>query len=381
MSSLPRFRVFSSLLCAFLALAATGWAQDRFEAPPALVAEKIPVSGLANPALKAVDDAILKLMAEKGLPAVSFSLSKGGKILHDRAFGWADAQLAQSLQPGVKFRLASMTKPVVKAAIQTLAAEGKLKLEEKVFEVLDLGQYPEAAQCDPRFKTVTLQQLLDHKGGWDRDKSGDLTTRATTISKLYAVKLDEMQPFHIIRYGLTLPMDFDPGDRYAYCNYGYIMLARVVEKRGGMPFMAYVQATVAKRAGAASFSTSASDAEDRQPGEIWYCYHPEHPAPEHPLSFRTEARDGAGCLAATTADYCRFLETYWISGMPRDDSQKLAFTFNGSHSGVTAICAQRADGINYAAVANRRGGGKTNWSKDLREAIDTALEAVAARLK
>lgn len=380
MRSLLRLPPLASLLCALLALAAQGRAQDRFEAPPALVAEKIPVSGMAHPALKAVDDAILKLMVEKGLPAVSFSLSKGGKILHDRAFGWADAALTQPLQPGVKFRVASMTKPVVKAAIQTLAAAGKLKPEEKVFEVLDLGQHPEAASCDPRFRSVTLQQLLDHKGGWDRDKSGDLTTRATTISKRYDVKLDEMQSSHIIRYGLTLPMDFDPGERYAYCNYGYIMLARVVEKRGGMPFMAYVQATMARRAGAASFSMSASDAEDRQPGEIWYCYHPEHPAPEHPLSFRTEARDGAGCLATTTADYCRFLETYWISGMPRD-GQKLAFTFNGSHSGVTAICAQRADGINYAAVANRRGGGKTNWNKDLRDAIDAALAPVAAALK
>jgi CubicO group peptidase (beta-lactamase class C family) len=353
--------------------------EDRFEDVPKLDLSTIPVSGDAHKALAAVDEAIKNVMVEKGIAALTFAVSKGGKILHDRAFGWADADLKEPLKPDVKMRVASMTKPVVSAAIQTLMTDGKLKADQLVFDVLDLGQFDEAKSCDPRFKQVTIQHLLDHKGGWDRDKSGDLTTRATKIADMFRVKLNEMEPMHIVRYGLTLPMDFDPGERYVYCNYGYIMLVRVIEKASGKKFMDYLHDTVCRESGAESFSRSATDARDRQPGEIWYCYHPEHPQKEVPLTFRTEARDGAGVLATTAADYCRFLEAYWISGKPRT-SGRASYAFSGSHPGVTAICSQRTDGINYAAIANRRGGGRSDWNGDLRAAIDAALDAVAEKL-
>jgi N-acyl-D-amino-acid deacylase len=346
---------------------------------PKLDASKIPVSGKEDSALKPVDEAIRKFMVEKGVGAATFALSRNGKVLHERVFGWADADLKVPLEPGVKMRVASMVKPVVSAAIHTLISDGKLKADDRVFEVLELSKYDEAKSCDARFKEVTIQQLLDHKGGWDRDKSGDLTTRSSKITEMFRIKLEEMEPMHIVRYGLTEPMDFDPGERYVYCNFGYIMLARVIEQKSGQKFMDYVKATVGKKAGAESFSLSASDARDRQAGESWYCYHPEYAQKEIPLSFRTEARDGAGALACTAADYCRFLEAYWISGKPRT-SGNARYSFNGSHAGVTAICAQRADGINYAVIVNRRGGGASKWNDELRTAVDAALESVKDKL-
>ena len=352
--------------------------EDCFDDIPKLEADKIPVSGKSDEALAAVDEAIRKVMVEKGLPSVTFAISKGGKILHDRAFGWADEKLKTPLQPGVKMRIASMTKPVVSAAIHTLFTDGKLMPDQRVFELLDLDQYSEAKKCDPRFKQVTIQNLLDHKGGWDRDKSGDFTF-STAIADTFKIKLNEMEPVHVVRYGLLQPMDFDPGERYAYCNYGYILLVRVIEKVSGQKFFDYLHATVCKKSGADSFSASSADARDRQPGEIWYCYHPEYPRKEVPLPFRTEARDGAGIIATTAADYCRFLETYWISGEVRDSSRK-KYSFSGSHPGVTAVCSQRSDGINYTAIANRRGKGKDDWNAALRKAIDDALEQVANKL-
>ena len=357
-------------------------AEDRFEDVKKLKAEDIPADGTTHPALAPVDEAIRQFMVERGVPAVSFAVSRNGKILHDRTFGWADASLKKPLQPGVKMRLASMTKPVVKAAILTLVADKKLKPEDLVFDVLELVQYKEAKDCDPRWKSVTIQQLLDHKGGWDRDASGDLTTRSLEMTEKFRLKPEELQPIHVVRYGLTLPLDFDPGTKESYCNYGYILLVRVIEKISGQTFSEYLQATVCKTAGAPSFSLSSSDARERQPGEIWYCYHPEYPKKEIPLPFRTEARDGAGVLASTAADYCRFMEAYWISGEPRKAGERYGYSFNGSHPGVTSVCSQRLDGLNYAAIANRRGlGGQSDWNGDLRKRIDAALEPLAAEVK
>ncbi len=355
--------------------------KDRFEAIKKLTAAEIPVSGEADAKLATLDDAIQQFMAEKGVGAVTFALGRNGKILHDRAFGWADSTLKTPLQPGVKMRVASLTKPVVKAAVLTLIDAGKLKMEDQVYTVLQLDQYKEAKVCDSRWKVVTIDQLLEHKGGWDRDqKAGDLTTHSSEMEKMFRIKTDELEPKHVVRYGLTLPLDFDPGTKESYCNFGYILLVRVIEKVSGQSFVDYLQETVCKESAAPSFSLSASDARRRQPGEIWYCYHPEYPQEQIPLSFQTEAHDGAGALACTAADYTRFLEKYWISGKPRKEGG-YRYAFDGSLPGVTAICSQRLDGINYTAIANRRDRAPSGWNDELRKRIDEALEKVAAELK
>jgi CubicO group peptidase (beta-lactamase class C family) len=337
-------------------------------------ATKIPVSGAVKASYAAVDEAVKAFMAEKGVGAVTLAISKDGKVLHDRAFGWADAELKKPLQLGVKMRLASMTKPVVKAAVETLFAKGKIKPENLIFQVLELGQYKESKGCDDRWQKITIQHLLDHKGGWDRDKSGDFTNNTTEMCDVFKMKPDELEPEHVIRYGLTQNFEWQPGEHYAYCNYGYILLVRVIEKLSGQKFIDYLHATVCKEAKASSFSLSSSDARDRQAGEIWYAYHPEYTKKTVPLGFRVEARDGAGVLACTAADYCRFLETYWISGKPRSTKDSFRFTFSGSHPGVTAICAQRGDGLSYAVICNRRGTGAADWNGDLRKVIDAALK-------
>lgn len=355
-------------------------AEDRFEDIQIKSAESIPVSGQPHPALGPVDDAVRAFMAEKGIGAATFALSKNGKILHDRAFGWADADMKTPLQPGMKMRLASMTKPVVMAAIKTLFEGGKLKPEDLIFSVLELGQYKESKGCDERWQKVTIQHLLDHKGGWDRDVSGDFTSDRA-IPTMFRVKTEDQTAEHVMRYGLTKRLDFEPGERYAYCNYGYILLVRVIEKLSGQTFIDYLQATVCAKAEAPSFSLSSTDARDRQPGEIWYCYHPEYTSKTVPLPFRTEARDGAGILACTAADYCRFLDTYSIAGDLRRGGGTYRGSFSGSHPGVCAICAQMSNGINYAIICNRREGAKSDWNGELRKAVDAVLLPLAGQLK
>jgi len=362
------------------ASATAGKAEDRFEDMPKLKAEEIPASGEEKKDLAAMDAVIRQFMVEKGIGAVTFALSKNGRLLHDRAFGWVDANLKKPLQPGVKMRVASMTKPVVMAAIKTLITDGKLKESDLVFPLLNLEQYEEAKGCDERWQKVTIQHLLEHKPGWDRDVSGDFTGLTRQMCDDFKVKLNELTPEHMVRFGLTRKFDFEPGERYAYCNYGYILLVRVIERVSGQKFMDYLKATVCKQAGVESFSLSTSDARDRQAGEIWYCYHPEHPKPEVPLVFRTDARDGAGVLACTAADYCRFLEHYSVIGNLRKQGANYRGSFSGSHPGVSAICSQRVDGINYAIICNRRGGGSTDWNSELRKLVDAELEKVASDL-
>ncbi len=371
-----------SLTCLFVAacsavvLHAGG---DRFKDVPLLTKEKIPVSGDAHSAFVPADDAIVGFMVAKGIPAVSFALSKNGVLLHSRSFGWGDAELKTPLPTGLSMRLASITKPINRAAVQTLLDEGKLKADDRVFDLLDLGKLANN-KLDPRWRDISIQHLLDHKGGWDRGKSGDFTYRSKAICEELHVPLDKMGPMHLVKWALARPLDFDPGARDVYSNFGYILLACVIEKKSGKSFLDYLRATVGKTSGMTTLMISRSDPEDRLPAEAWYCLHPEYTAREHPLSLRIESKDGSGGLACSADDYCRFLEHYYINGQPRRAGGRYSFMFFGSTSGVTSVCVQRPDGICYTAICNRRPKGSAEWNRELKDAIDSAVNAVADKL-
>ena len=99
------------------------------------------------------------------------------------------------------------------------------------------------AKFDDRWKKVTILHLLQHRGGWDRDKSFDPMFRSPTICEELKVE-PPADPDAIIRYMLRQPLDFDPGERYAYSNFGYCLLGRVIEKVSGSGYEDYVKKEV-----------------------------------------------------------------------------------------------------------------------------------------
>jgi N-acyl-D-amino-acid deacylase len=90
---------------------------------------------------------------------------------------------------------------------------------------------------------VTIRQLLHHTGGWDRNRSFDPMFGPLIIAKALGTA-PPAEPREIIRYMLGQPLDFDPGTQYAYSNFGYCVLGRVIEKVSGQSYEAYVKAQV-----------------------------------------------------------------------------------------------------------------------------------------
>jgi CubicO group peptidase (beta-lactamase class C family) len=123
----------------------------------------------------------------------------------------------------------------------------------------------------------------------------------------------------VIRYMLGRPLDFDPGTKYAYSNFGYNVLGRIIEKVSGQSYGAYVQARVLAKAGAMHLQLGRSLAADRLPDEV--VYYPFASAPSSrsvfpPLKaevpppyggFHLEAMDAHGAWLAHTIDYVRLL--------------------------------------------------------------------------
>ena len=87
---------------------------------------------------------------------------------------------------------------------------------------------------DARWGQITVRQLLFHTAGFDRNASFDPMFRSDEIAK--ATKTTPPAgPMAILRYMLAQPLDFEPGARFAYSNFGYCLLGRAIEKVSGRP--------------------------------------------------------------------------------------------------------------------------------------------------
>jgi CubicO group peptidase (beta-lactamase class C family) len=199
--------------------------------------KKIPVTGTAYADLAPFDDLMLKFMADNQVPGAALAVAKDGKLIYARGFGYADQQLGLPVPPGMRFRIASISKPITAVMILRLIELGLLKMDDHVFEYLKIAL---PANADPRLKKITIKHLLQHTAGFDRDKSFDPMFRPIIIAKDQNTK-PPAKPMDIIHYMTKQKLDFDPGERYAYSNFGYCILGRVIEKATGQSYEAAVQ--------------------------------------------------------------------------------------------------------------------------------------------
>lgn len=203
----------------------------------------IPVTGWAGPKLDAIELLVLEIMDRHGIPGASLAIAKDGKLVFAKGFGWSNPAQNQAARPDTLFAVASISKPITALAILKLIEEGKLKLDDPVLPMLAHIRPPRGARVDPRLGQITLRQLLNHSGGWDRNKSGDPINWAPQISrKLGLAGPPSSEQF--ISFMLAVPLDFAPGTREVYSNVGYIMLGKIIEKVTGQGYEAYVQKSV-----------------------------------------------------------------------------------------------------------------------------------------
>jgi CubicO group peptidase (beta-lactamase class C family) len=211
-----------------------------------------------------------EIMAEHKIPGGSLAVVKDGNLAYARGFGYADREAKTPVQPESLFRIASVSKPITAVAIMKLAEQGKLKLDDKVLDYIDAEPFlADGRKIDERWNQVTLAHCLAHTGGWDRGVSYDPMFQALRMSREMKVPLP-IEPLHIIRYQRGMPLDFDPGSRYAYSNFGYSLLGRVIEKVSGKSYEQFVQDEVFAPLGITAPRIGKSLEGERADGEVTY---------------------------------------------------------------------------------------------------------------
>jgi CubicO group peptidase (beta-lactamase class C family) len=170
-------------------------------------------------------------------------VTRNGKTVFSDAYGWADREKKTKNELNTQFRIGSMNKMFTAVSTLQLAQNGRLKLSAP------LGDYlPDYANKDVARK-VTIHQLLTHTGG-----TGDFFGPEFDKHRLELRTLED----YVKLYGQRGPK-FEPGSKWEYSNYGFLLLGVIVEKVSGQNYYDYVREHVYKPAGMASTDSLPED--------------------------------------------------------------------------------------------------------------------------
>jgi CubicO group peptidase (beta-lactamase class C family) len=301
----------TALLVAFLLLT-----PHRLPAADKTAGEKpIVVTGSASPGTAALDDTITTLMRKWKIPGGAMAVVKDGKLVFAHGYGQADRDAGTPVQPDSLFRIASISKPVTAAVILLLVEQGRLNLDAKVLDVLKPPVVAGKVQ-DERWRQITIRQLLAHTAGFDREKSFDPMFRSNEIAEAMHAR-PPADTTAIIHYMLGRPLDFAPDTRWAYSNFGYCLLGRVIEQVTRQDYADAAQNLILRPAGIKRMQIGHTRLSRRLPGEVRY-YTPGDPEcrsvfPDEKKQvpcpygeFYLEALDSHGGWIASTIDLLRF---------------------------------------------------------------------------
>jgi len=242
MPTIPRMLLRLSLVLILAALAVT----PGTGAAPAVRPED---AGMSSARLQRVHE-----LVERHVDAGSFSgavtlVARGGRVVHFEAQGLMDLASKTPMARDAIFRIMSMTKPIVGAAVLMLVEEGKIRLTDPVSKFIPelkglqvavsqpgpAAPSPQAAgaAAEPRVSTVpaareiTIRDLLTHTSGL---VSGPISAQENAK---VALKGKETLAEYVPRLA-SVPLEFQPGTRWAYsAQAGFDVLVRVVEVASG----------------------------------------------------------------------------------------------------------------------------------------------------
>jgi CubicO group peptidase (beta-lactamase class C family) len=255
------------------------------------------------PELSAFDTTMKDFMTTRKVSAASLAITYKSRLVFARGYTWSKAA-CPTTEPTSLFRIASLSKSITSAGIFKLVEENKLSLDDKVVDILPFGT-PEGQTPDPNLGKVTILDLLEHLGGWDRNKAFDPMFADKKISKALGVPMPITQA-DIITFMNGQPLQYTPGTKYAYSNYGYCLLGRVIEQKTGLSYEDYIKKFILSPLGITTMQIGHSKVKDRAPGEVIY----ESKNEAVYGAFNLENMDSHGGWLASAPDLVRFAAAF-----------------------------------------------------------------------
>ena len=376
-------------------------------------------TGAYNANLSSFDDAMKTFMQMRNIPGGTLAVTKDSRLVYARGYRW-DGYNVDAVNPTWLFRIASVTKPLTSMAIMRLVQEGALHLSDHLTTLLS-GTLP--APLDSRMNNITVLNLLQHTGGWNRDTTFDPMFYDQPIATYYGTAFPISQQ-NIMNYmTATQNLVFAPGTAMNYSNYGYLLLGRIIEKVTGVSYASYMQSHVFGPLGISRIVLGKSEFEYRHTNEVTYFTTAPNlftnvrqaGGPQNVMApygnFNIENMDSHGGWLATAVDLACFATAFDATGLypiltqasinqvfavpsigtnpdgswygcgwaVRTAGSGLNTWHNGSLTGTSTLMVRRSDGLNWVVLFNQRDDPNDPTGStygDIDPALHTAANAV-----
>jgi CubicO group peptidase (beta-lactamase class C family) len=217
----------------------------------------IPISGHAWPRLGTkVDNMVKDFMADKKLPGMTVAVSKEGRLILSKGYGWAHRQRLITMEWDTRVKIGSVTKALVTgpAGWQLMKSKGIDSDTQTLYGPrglfgdqfkLDIATGIQWFANDPNYDSskwkawyekITIQNLLDHSSGFTH--SGDVQG----ASQMFNTTKDKLTYEQAHKYILrTRPLKFEPGTKIDYSNHGFGLWTLLVKKMSGKSYKDYTR--------------------------------------------------------------------------------------------------------------------------------------------
>ncbi len=364
------------------------------------------ITGQQQPTLAAFDLVMADFMESRQFQRGSLAVTKDGRLVYNRAFTY-DYPDQWLTQPGHRFRVASVSKPITAVAVLKAVDMGLFDLDDTLDEIPGFDASGWLAADDVP-GNVTIDMLLKHQGGWDRDLDPmlDDVGIADSLGVSLPIDLDD-----IIENTKDQALESAPGTAYEYSNFGYALLGRVIELTSGQSYEEFVRENVLCPLGAEGMQQANTRLEDLHPGEVNYTDPMYRLFPSvmdddrtydlYPYArYNVENMDAHGGWVATAEELARFVSDFTTdTGSTLLTSDQIDYMFdensqtgsygagwqragstrfhNGSLRGTWAYIIRRNDGVTMSVLFNGRSNGVNTPIADNDSTIYTNLMAAA----
>jgi D-alanyl-D-alanine carboxypeptidase len=190
----------------------------------------ITVSGQRTVSKTKIDQFIKDKMQEYGIPGLSLAVVRDGKIIHLKGYGIANLELSAPVTEKTVFSLASITKTFTAILTMALVEDGRLSLDDPLSK--HLNGLPEI------WKPITVRQLLTHTSGIP--SFATLDKEPCPVGKQFRDYTRE----DVLKEVSCFPLEFAPGERFAYGDTNYHLLGMIVERVSGKSYETFLHERV-----------------------------------------------------------------------------------------------------------------------------------------
>jgi len=356
----------------------------------------IPASRLftANDTLLGVptaEAALKTFMIESAVRSAQLTIYKNGVEKHVGAYDYAENANRRPTTTGDRYLLAGLSEIFVAAAMQYCYDNNLLAKNTIAYSVLSFSN-----PLDQRSDTITVQQLLDHKGGYAWTSTGDPVTStdptyhmrevATALNLDHAITAHDMAFYMYTR----IRLDSDPGLLYHDSSYGYVLLTLLIEAVTKTAFMTFLTTNIVTPS---ALTIGQYPTEAPSGAILWppLLTHPDDdglglsaliPSFTIPIPYVyggdgmiKEVAVGSAGLSGSATDVATFISTHAVQGVgPRAAGKSRV----SSNAGGTAYAESREDGVDWAFTMNTReflNGAVGDPLGDLVKAVNAAIDA------